>query len=125
SGDDVIIANEATVTIDVNTASLWSVTIGQGATGVLQSDAVASRTVTINGDVIIGNGAVFGSAAAGSTSVITGHSLIVGGGLINNGTIDFSATAGAGGTTANAAGVLITFTGGTNNDFDCTAAALT
>ncbi|MBL7968557.1 MAG: HYR domain-containing protein, partial [Prolixibacteraceae bacterium] len=124
AGDDVVIADGATVTIDTDPATLNSLVVGQGTSGVLNYDAT-TRTVTVNGIVTIKPGAQFRSAAIGSTSTVTNHSLIIGGSLINDGTINFSAPAGAGGTTANASGTGITFTGASNAVFNCGGAALT
>ncbi|HAQ21539.1 MAG TPA: hypothetical protein DCR40_20260, partial [Prolixibacteraceae bacterium] len=122
AGDDVVIADGATVTIDVDPPALASLTIGQLAAGTLQFEAGFARTLTVNGIVRIKPGSTFKSAPTGSTSTITTHSLVVGESLINDGTIDFSAAAGAGGTTANASGAGITFTGSPNETFDCSAA---
>ncbi|MBA4408158.1 MAG: hypothetical protein C0397_01890 [Odoribacter sp.] len=125
AGDDVEIGDGVTVTIDVDPPALASLTIGKLAAGTLQYESGNARTVTVNGIVRIKPGSTFRSAPAGSTSTITTHSLVVGQSLINDGTLDFSATAGAGGTTANASGAGITFTGIPNETFDCSAATLT
>src|ERR1035437_5807610 len=85
--DDVTIADGATVTVDMNTGALGSLTVGQGSSGILQYEATTARTVTTNGNVIIAPGGAFKSASSGS---VTTHSLVVGGDLINNGTLNFS-----------------------------------
>jgi len=125
AGDEVTIADGATVTIDSDTPAIGSLTIGQLSAGILQYETGTGRTMTITGIVTVKKGSVFRSAPSGSTSTITTHSLVVGGSIVNNGTIDFSATAGAGGTTANASGAGITFTGAKNATFDCSSARLT
>ncbi len=124
AGDEVIIANGATVTIDMDAPALGSLTIGQGTSGILQYDAIAVRTITVSGIVTVKSGAQFRSAAVGSTSTITTHSLLVGGSIINDGTINFSSTAGAVGAVANASGAGITFTGASNAVFNCEGSTL-
>jgi hypothetical protein len=77
ANDDVIIANGATVTIDVN-VTVASVTVGQGTSGVLTFDNVASRMVTVAGNVSVAVGGGFiaqvpisatGDLGATSTSI--------------------------------------------------------
>ncbi|MEI8114709.1 MAG: hypothetical protein WCI54_13825, partial [Bacteroidia bacterium] len=125
TGDEVTIADGAIVTIDTNVQALGSLTIGRLSSGILQFEADSVRAISVTGILTIKRGSVFRSAPAESISVITTHSLVVGGSIINNGTIDFSATAGIGGTTDNASGAGITFTGTSNATFDCTSASLT
>ncbi len=125
AGDNVLIANGATVTIDVDPPVINSLQIGQGTSGILQYDGIAARTLTVNGIVTVKSGSRFVSAPTGSTSTITTNSLVVNGSLINEGTMNFSAPAGAGGNTANASGVNLTFTGATNAVFNCQGATLT
>jgi hypothetical protein len=100
SANDVIIANGDTVTIDTAAAAL-DVTVGNGASGVLQWEDVTARTLTVGGDVTVANGGTFRSALSGT---VTTHVLSLGGNLVNNGTLDFS-------TNGNTAGADITFTG--------------
>jgi hypothetical protein len=114
AGGNVVIADGATVTIDENTASLNSLTIGQGASGVLIFEAVTARTVTVAGNVTIASGGIFQSANSGT---ITNHTLIVSGDLINNGTLNFS--------TAANRGALINFTGPLFATFNCSGNTLT
>jgi hypothetical protein len=125
AGDDVTIADGATVTIDTDTPAIGNLTIGQLASGILQYEAGKARTLTVSGIVTIKSGSIFRSAPSGSTSIFTDHLLVVGGSIINNGILNFSAPAGAGGVTANASGAGITFTGAKNATFDCSAASLT
>jgi len=125
TGDEVTIADGAIVTIDTDVQALGSLTIGRLSSGILQFEAETARTITVTGILVIKRGSVFRSAPAESISMITTHSLVVGGSIINNGTIDFSAIAGIGGTTDNASGAGITFTGTSNATFDCTSASLT
>jgi hypothetical protein len=100
AGDNVTIADGHTVTIDV-AASAYSLTVGQGASGILQYEQTTARTLTVGGDVTVAAGGTLRSNAAGT---VTTHGLSVGGNLNNNGTIDFS-------TNSNTAGTQITFTG--------------
>ena len=123
AGDNVIIADGATVTIDLSTPVLASLTIG--TSGILQYGIGGAWTVTVSGDVLVTQGATFKSAPSSSSSTITNHSLVVGGNLTNNGILDFSATAGVGGNTPNASGALITFNGATDANFSCGNSSVT
>ena len=107
STSDVIIADGATVTIDIST-TIVSLTVGQGVSGVLQYETTTARTVTVGGSVTIAVGGTFKTGAAGA---VTAHALSVGGNLTNNGTLDLSTT----GTSANSCGASLTFTGATSN----------
>ena len=106
AGDNVTIADGATVTIDTTTAVCLNVTVGQGSSGILQYISTPASTLTVGQSVTISANATFQSAA---TLAIT-HSLVVGTNLTNNGTLDFS-------TNANTASATITFTGAANNTF--------
>ena len=80
-GDDVIIAATHTVTIDVSTNSLASLTIN----GTLTiGDNSTNRIVTVAGNIIVNSGGVFQSAGNG------GNDVIVSGNLTNNGTFDMN-----------------------------------
>jgi hypothetical protein len=77
ASDDVIIANGATVTIDADVV-VASLTVGQGASGILTFDNVAKRIVTVSGNVTVAAGGTFiaqtpitttGDLAATSTSI--------------------------------------------------------
>jgi hypothetical protein len=109
--NNVVIANGATVTINVDAAAL-SLTVGQGTSGILQFEQNNARTLTVGNDVTVAAGGTFRTSLAGTQD---GHELIIGGSLTNNGTLDFSTNAGA-------AGALITFTGTTNEIFGGTGA---
>jgi hypothetical protein len=111
AGDNVTIANGATVTIDV-AANAYSLTVGQGTSGILQYASATAQTLTVGTDVTIASSGTFRSNTAGT---ITTHSLSLGGNLTNNGTLDFS-------TNTNTAGAGITFTGAANNTFGGTGA---
>ncbi|MDQ6609026.1 MAG: G8 domain-containing protein, partial [Bacteroidota bacterium] len=106
--DDVTIANAAIVTIDVST-TVNSLTIGQGISGTLQYDKNSVHTVTVNNNIIIKTGGIFQSATSGAGTI---NFLNIGGSFTNSGTLNFS-------TNGNNSGVLITFTGSSNADFDC------
>ncbi|MBA2746007.1 MAG: hypothetical protein H0U44_07280, partial [Flavisolibacter sp.] len=116
-GDDVIISDGATVTIEDNTASLNTLTLGQGGAAVLQFGTSGAITVHVTGDLVINAGSSFISAPSGSSSTIKTHNLVIGGNFTNNGALDFSATAGVNGTTLNASGALITLNGSGNTSF--------
>lgn len=104
--DAVTIRNADVVTI--NTAALaYNITVGQGASGILEFEATTARTLTVSTNVTIVSGGTFRSNTAGTQ---TGHVLSLNGNLTNNGTLDFS-------TNAETAGAGITFTGATNNSF--------
>lgn len=88
-GDNVIIANGATITIDVN-AQCNNLTIGQGASGILLiGNSTTARTLTIQGDIIVSNGGIFKANNAFAAT----HILNLTGNIINNGTLDFSSAA--------------------------------
>ena len=62
SGDDVIIADGTTVTIDGNfpaTGGLASLTVGQGASGMLLFDRTTGRALTVTGNITINAGGSF------------------------------------------------------------------
>ena len=104
--DDVIIADGATVTIDVTT-SCASLQVGQGSSALLQYQSGTAVTLTVTNNVTINTLGEFTSAATGTTLT---HVLSVGGNLTNNGTLDFS-------TNGNTAAAGITFTGASSNSF--------
>ncbi|MBW8332176.1 MAG: hypothetical protein K0M40_09165, partial [Prolixibacteraceae bacterium] len=112
AGDDVIIANGATVTIDTHTSALGSLTVGQGRSGILQFDAIAERTVTVSGIVTINSGGTFRSAPPTASGAVTNNLLVVGVSLINNGMLDFC---------VESSGAGIKFIGTTNGNsmFNC------
>ena len=105
--DDVVIADGATVTIDVTTTCA-SLRVGQGASTVLQYQVTPAVTLTVTNDLTVMTLGVFTSPATGTT---TTHALSLGGNLTNNGTLDFS-------TNTNTAGAGITFTGATSKTFN-------
>jgi hypothetical protein len=107
SSDNVTIADGTTVTIDIPTAVCYNLTVGQGASGVLDYLSTTASTLTAGGDVTVAAGGTFQSAATGT---VTNHSLSLSGNIINNGTIDFS-------TNGNTAGAVISFTGNNNSTF--------
>lgn len=86
AADNVTIANTHTVTVDVN-AVCNHLTVGQGASGILQiGNSAVVRTFTAGGNITVNNGGVFKVNAASATT----HSLSVKGNITNNGTINFS-----------------------------------
>ncbi|HXU44148.1 MAG TPA: fibronectin type III domain-containing protein [Thermoanaerobaculia bacterium] len=105
-GDNVTIVDGSTVTID--TAALaFTVTVGQGASGILEFAMAGPQTLTVGSNVTVASGGTLRSNLAGT---VTTHNLSVGGNLTNNGTLDFS-------TNTNTAGAIITFTGAANATF--------
>jgi hypothetical protein len=112
AGDNVTIADGATVTVDV-AANALNLTIGTGGTpAVLQYEATTARTLAVGQSVTIATNGTLQSAATGT--VIT-HVLSVGVNLTNNGVLDFS-------TNGNTAGAGITFTTANNGTFSGTGA---
>lgn len=98
SVDNVTIADGATVTVDITTATCWDLTVGQGTSGSLIYLAGTASTLTVNGSVTVATG---GSFTAGSGALAT-HALYIGGStataggagnLTVNGTFDMSTTA--------------------------------
>lgn len=88
TGDNVVIANGTTVTLDVN-GSCNSLNVGQGFTGQLTiGNSATARTLTVNTDVTILMGATIVTGATGAT-----HIMSMGGNLTNNGTFDLAPTA--------------------------------
>lgn len=79
ASDDVIIADGAVVTININSITVASLTVGQGASGVLMLDGNASiRAITVTGNLTIATGGVFktqkefyttGDVTTGSTTI--------------------------------------------------------
>lgn len=104
--DDVIIANDAIVTIDQD-VNVLSITVGEGTSGILEYEDINPRVVTVTNDVTINGGGIFRSAVLGT---VTTHVLSISGNIVNNGTLDFS-------TNGNTAGADIRFTGATNTSF--------
>lgn len=105
--DDVVIADGATVVIDVN-ADAQNLTIGEGNSGSLLFPDAAPVTLTVGADLLIEAGANLQSAATGTE---TGHVINVAGSLHNNGILDLS-------TNGNTAGAALLFTGGSNAVLD-------
>ena len=79
SGDDVIIADGAIITIDV-ASNIKSLTIGQGVSGILQWNSV-NNAMSVSGNVLINTG---GSLLQYTTSP-TSATMNVGGNFTNNG----------------------------------------
>ncbi len=104
--DNVTIGDGCTVTIDA-TATVNRLTVGQGASGVLQFEPTTARTLTVATGVTIAAGGTFQSAASGTTTI---HLLSVGTDLTNDGTLDFS-------TNGNTAGAELRFVGAALNTF--------
>jgi len=99
AGDNVIIADGTTVTIDVTTATCWDLTIGQGASGILDYLAGTASTLTVNNGVTVSANGTFNSG----TGALLTHALLIGGNintgggtgsLINEGVFDMYGPAG-------------------------------
>jgi len=90
AGGNVTILNTHTVTLDItNAVAIASLTIGSGASGILQFETVTSRTLTITGNLSLLTGGQFNVQNAGAQT----GSVIVGGNLSNTGTITFRQSA--------------------------------
>jgi hypothetical protein len=107
NGDDVIIATGNTVTINVTTNNVASITI----TGTLTiGNNGTNRTVTVTGNVTVNAGGVFNTAGN------NGNSILIGGSLINNGTFDMNPGGASASVTFNgSSNQTVSGTGGTNN----------
>ncbi len=115
AGDDVVIADGATVTL-TSGAACNSLTVGQGAAGILQYPAGTTAILfTVSGNTTIAAGGAFRSNTL-NPAVLTGHTLFIGGDFINNGTFDASASANS--------KINITFNGTLNNAFTTSATAV-
>ena len=109
SNDNVTIADGSTVTIDAaSTPNAYSLTVGQGTSGILLFNTTTARTLTIVQSLTVAPGGTFQTGAA---TGVTTHIVSVGQDVTNNGTIDFSTTA------TNAAGAGFIFTGGSDATF--------
>lgn len=81
AGDDVVITDGATVTVDIAVTGIRNLTIGQGSSGVLQW-GTASNTMTLIGNLTVNPGAKFLPYTSGS---LTGQTVNIGGNFVNNG----------------------------------------
>ena len=98
NGDDVVIANGATVTLNTTTATLNNVTVGQGSSGKLVfGNSTTPRTMTVSGNFTIASG----GNVYGRTNSTANHLLYIGGNFTNNGTF----------TTTNQGKIRTTFNG--------------
>ena len=87
---NVTIQNAHTVTLNItNTTPITSLTIGTGATGVLQFETATNRTLTIAGGLSI----LAGGALNVQNTGIQAGSIVVGGTLSNLGTINLRRSA--------------------------------
>src|SRR4051794_8612668 len=59
--DDVIISDAAIVDIDQD-ATIHSLVVGQGTSGILEYESVTARTLTVTGDITVSAGAIFRAA---------------------------------------------------------------
>ena len=108
NGDDAVIPAGADVTLDTDTNSLLSLSVGGNLT--VGNDATG-RTITVTGDVSISSG---GSIVAGATDA--NHVMNIGGNLTNGGTLDGDIGARNIGVTFNgAANQTLSGTGSTTN----------
>lgn len=89
TADNVTIANNHTVTIDVN-AACNNLIIGQGTSGVLSiGNNATARVITVNGNVLINSGATFSVNPASNST----HSITIPGNITNNGRLNFMSDA--------------------------------
>lgn len=82
AADNVTIANTHTVSINVN-ANCNSLTVGQGASGILRFTGATNLTLNVSTNLIVNTGAAFNI----NNNAI--HTLNLGGNLTNNGSLDF------------------------------------
>lgn len=99
ANDNVTIADGATVNIDIDTATCFNLTVGQGSSGILQyANTPGTRILTVNNNVTVAAGGTF---TAGSGS-FNNHVLNIGGtsqslaagNLTVDGTFDLNTSAG-------------------------------
>lgn len=91
AADNVTIADGDTVTLDGKDIVCTNLTIGEGASGVLQTSKTDTVVMTVSGNILIKTGAAF-RVQTNSISASTGvaHRLQLGGNLTNTGgTLDF------------------------------------
>jgi hypothetical protein len=84
SGDNVVIADGHTVTVDITGIACNNLTVGQGASGILNY-AATPTLLTVNGNMTVSTGGSF----VGYTGT-TGKLLNLFGNLTNNGVMDLS-----------------------------------
>lgn len=85
AGDNVIIDNGHTVTINAN-ASCMNLQVGQGTSGILRIGSNnTARTVTVRGNIAVAAGGQFIVNTLSNTS----HTLLCSGNISNSGTLDF------------------------------------
>jgi hypothetical protein len=110
--DNVTIANTHTVTVDVN-GLCNNLTVGQGASGILQMGNNATvRNLNARGNITVNTGATFRVNAASAAT----HTLTAGGNLVNNGTVNFfSGTNLCNVTFSKSGNATLSGTGATNN----------
>jgi hypothetical protein len=117
--DNVTIADGATVTIDVPTATCFNLTVGQGTSGILEYISTPASSLTVNSDLTV---LVGGAFTAGSGS-LTSHLLNIGGtntslaagNLTVDGTFDLNTTAGVTTTFLGSSNATVSGTGATCN----------
>ena len=88
SGDNVLIQNGHTVSMDVNGACN-TLTIGTTGAALLRFSGATARTFSVNQTITISNGSTFDVL---TTSNVT-HSLFIKGNIVNNGTLNFATDA--------------------------------
>jgi hypothetical protein len=101
------------------TGSLTLTRTGTGAVALNLGKASVARTLTVAGNVTVGQGTTIGVSAvdlpgSGSPVVYQSHTLNVAGSLINSGTVNLH-----NGTTNDRQTALLTFTGATDANFAC------
>jgi hypothetical protein len=91
--DNVTIVDGDTVTLDTKNIVCTNLTIGGGASGVLQTSKTDTVTMAVSGDILIKTGGTFRVQTNSVTASIgMAHRLDIGGSLTNSGgTLDFRA----------------------------------
>jgi hypothetical protein len=116
--DNVIIPDADTVTIDQKNIVINDLTIGSGASGILQFSKVDTTSMVVNGNIMVQTGATFKvqtNTITGSTGLL--HTLELKGNLTHNGVV-FDFRSGSAGSTIGV--VNLTLSGNTNSTITLT-----
>jgi len=110
SGDNVMIADNDSVTIDVN-FTVTNLTVGEGASGILVFNKNNSVKININGSLLVKTGGTFRVQGRAAVAPEVLDTLVITGNITNQGSLDFRT--GSSGSTLSVCAVV--FTGSGNN----------